>query len=161
MKIAKQGRFYRSANSPDSYTVGPMPHLLGLHDQMNLLDVLRQQGYTTFITNTNLLVHLHFEQYFDEACHCPDKREKSEIPAWKHVYNQLRSYAKLSPIFERTPYLMKLMWRLVSHELPYTTAQVALNQAYSQTHDRSPYFQWIHLMDSHNPYYPERHGYSK
>jgi arylsulfatase A-like enzyme len=161
MKIAEQGTYYNHVNSPDSYTMGSMPHLLGLYDQMNLLDVLRQHGYTTFITNTNLLVHIHFDQYFDDVFHFPDKREISEVPAWKNIYNRLRSHAKLSPFFEWIPYHVKLMWRLVSHELPYTTAQVALNHAYYQTNDRIPYFQWIHLMDSHNPYYPVRHGYSK
>ena len=159
MRIASQGTYYNRAISPDSHTMGSMPHLLGFYDQMTLLEILRKHGYTTFIANTNLLVHLHFEQYFDHSLNFADKRDKNEIPAWKHVYNYFRK--TLSLFADQIPYKISLMWRFVSHQLPYTTAQAALQQAYHQPCNQSPYFQWIHLMDSHNPYYPAQHGYSK
>jgi arylsulfatase A-like enzyme len=163
VRIAKDGMFYTKAQAPNSHTKYTMPFYLSgrkAYDPENSIQcTLRKHSYHSCLVNTNLIVELWFSNGWDEV---HNHGYKQPLKRKTREFMRPKLWGKIpKPIF----YIAQTLFNFATFKLPYWTADMMLDLAINRVEDFQRksmlFFLWVHLMDAHQPYYPNRSEYSK
>jgi len=154
MEIAKKGVFYNNANSVNTATVKAIPGILcsaqSYSADNSIATVLKQSGYTTASFHSSPLVGKNFQAGFDVFIDLHSQRGIRD----RDVRKAVRKYIPEEPLKIIKGVYRKFMDK--EDYLPYMRARQVLEVAASwMSLTEHPWFIWIHLMDPHQPYYPQ------
>lgn len=160
LRIARDGVYYNEAHSLGSITQLSMPWLLcgeEFFKTKNSLQIkLKQYGYKTKLVTTNYLpVYKDFRAGFDESIYEPRFKNKNANNLKRRIGWFLDEYAPF--------WLRRMAHKIYTKTFDIPLGYIPADQVFTlaETMLESDTFMWIHLMDSHIPYRPLRHGYDQ
>jgi hypothetical protein len=128
--LSQSGRIYSEAWSPSSWTVPSVARLLGTEDvaQASLAELLARRGYTT-------------------ACFTDNPHLWSGSPQMRGFDRVERSVGRWRVLLHGT-----IVDEVLDRLMPVDDRRLVDKANAWASHQRGPFFLYVHLMDSHTPY---------
>lgn len=158
IRIAQDGLFYSNCQAGNTATLKSMPILLCGEPKylsgVSIMQKLKPHGYNSVLLHTNALVEREFKNGWDHTIDLHSFKGYSK----RKIRRLMRKYVPTS-LFQ---IIRGIHRNMASEYLPYARAEIMLGRAFELLQNLpNPYFLWIHLMDPHLPYYPQKTSLAK
>ena len=163
-RISKKGVYFTHTRSGGTCTIDSMPFMLSGTKTYNPIHSipsrLQKYGYTPTLLSTNPLVYQKFSRGFTHTEYHPKPSldiATDNIVTAKQVLGSFMDQHFPPPL---KYFIQDIFRKLVRRPLPYIPADILLQITLKHLDNDNNNFIWVHLMDSHLPYYPLKHGYN-
>ncbi|MFX0212086.1 MAG: sulfatase-like hydrolase/transferase, partial [Candidatus Hodarchaeota archaeon] len=166
-KLSKEAFVYTDAHVCETCTELSMPYLLCGEQKYDvdksIATYLSHHGYFTSLLTTNFFVFEKFNGGWMQKQYYPSIQPRSNL---SRTLNKVREKFAIFCMKNLPEWIESIKMTYTTGKggssLPYMPSNkllaIAENGIY---HQPKPWFTWIHLMDTHTPYYPYTRNYSK